>query len=234
MMTILITAITVFGALFLFAVVFGLFSVIVAYVVARTVPRATDVCYRYVIGWTTKRGLRNRFFLAPLGIMFALFAIFAVVGLTATHRVRSTITESTRLIVRSGGNCHRNPERERVLFETEDSEVIERFAEQISLGLGMMGMHCMCCGEMTFDLYNDQDLHYSFSLHHGQSIRIEESSLGDRELSFSSRRRLKVWLDQAGVTKAHEEVREEEEQKMKAEIQEMKRSAQPEDTPASE
>ncbi len=225
-MTIVLAVVFVLVAIFLLVVGLGFLPVIVAKVVGRIVPGTSEACSRYISIWSTKRGAKNGRLLLPLGITLAIVVAFSVVVLP-THLVRRNITESSRLVVRSGGNCHRDLEREHVLFETEDITAIKRFGEQISLGfLSMIGGHCMCCGDMTFDLYQDQEIHYSFSLHHGRSIRIKGSSFGDKELSSSSRRRLKDWLAQMGVTKALKELQEQDEQKMRAEIGTIENSAQ--------
>lgn len=226
MMTIVISVLLIFLAVFFLVGGLGLLSVIIAHVVGRIVPRASEACSRCISGWSTKRGFRNRLLLAHLGITFVILAVFVVVGLPNTLYVRSKITESTRLVVRSGGNCCRDLERERVLFETEDVDAINRFAQQVSLAWSLSRGHCMCCGDVTFDLYQGQEIHYSFSLHHGQRIRIKGSSFGDKELSSSSRRRLKEWLTQMGVTKALKELQEQEEQKMRAEMETVENSAQ--------
>ncbi len=213
MVMIVITAIVLFAAFFLLAVGLAVISVVAANVVGRITPRAREASSRFIAGWSTKRGLRNRFFLAPLGMTFAMFAVLAVVELTATHRVRDNITESTRLVVRSVG-----PGREQVLYETDDREAIERFAEHISLDFSMVSGHCECTGEMTFDMYQGQELHYGFSLHHGERIR-DGSVPWDRELSSSSRQKLAEWLDQTGVTKALDKAWKQQEQRRAVELE---------------
>ena len=224
-------AIRIFMAVFFAVVLFGCLSVTVAYLVGRLAPAARGGCSRWIAGWCSKRGLRNRLLVIPLSITCAIVAVFLTIGLTATYPVRSNITESTRLVVRSGGNCHRDPEWEHILFETEDPDTIRTFAAQVSLGLSMFGGRCRCCGEMTFDLYRDQELHYSFSLHHGDRIRVKGSAFGDKELSSSSRQNVTDWLDQRGITQALTESREQNEERRKAKLEDrtsLQESAQPE------
>jgi hypothetical protein len=155
--------------------------------------------------------------------MCIAFAILAVTGCTKTDLVRSKITESTRLRVRSGGNCcGGSPQYGQTLFETEDTEAIEKFSEQISLSVNLLGWSCGCCGDMTFDLYKGQDLHYSFSLHHGSSIRIKGASTGDESLSFFSRGELSKWLDQNGVIEALAKMKEDEAERRRLELENTK------------
>ena len=114
--------------------------------------------------------------------------------------MRSNIAASTRLVVRTGGNCHRDPSREKQLYATTDSGEIRQFADLISLKLSVVAGHCMRCGDMTFDLYRGDDLHFSFSLHHRRHIRIKDSFFGgDRRLTSRSRRYLTQWLDERGI-----------------------------------
>lgn len=205
----------------------GLIAVIVAFVVGRLVPRAHDTCAKCIAGWSTKRGLCNRLLIAPLVITLAIFVAFTIMGLTDTSRVRNRITDSTRVIIRSGGNCHRRPEQERVLLQLDEADRIRELSERIAIGLGRPGMRCMCCGDMTFDFYRDGKLHYSFSFHHGRSIRIKDSGSGDKELSLVSMRRLSEWLEKTGVTRELEDAREQEAQRRKAEREAAERHAQP-------
>ena len=233
MTTVVLAVVFMFVAVFLLVVGLSFLSLIVAHVVGRILPKTSEACSRYISRWSTTWGFRNGLVKGPLGITFAVVVPLAVVWLP-THLVRRNITESTRLVVRTGGNCCRAPESERVLLETKDADAIKGFAGQISLRfLGLIGGHCMCCGDMTFDLYQDQEIHYSFSLHHGRSIRVKGSSFGDKELSSLSRRRLGDWLAHMGVTNALKEARELERQRMKAQIEALKDSAQPEDPPDS-
>lgn len=184
---------------------------------------------------------RRRLSLTLLRIPFLLTALFMAVViilcLTDTHRVRSNILQSTSLVVRTGGNCHRNPERERILLKSENIRTIKELAEQISLDFSVFGTHCMCCGDLTFVLYQGQELHYSFSLHHGQSIRNNSFALGDKKLSSLSQQKLKDWLDQTGVTKSLTEIREQQEETMQVQLVEIKsiqKSALPENLSGSE
>ncbi|MFC1497759.1 hypothetical protein ACFLS1_04685 [Verrucomicrobiota bacterium] len=210
-MFIAITIVFIYIVSMLLAGVVGIFVLNVAFVRAffRLWPGTTPVRYwSFIRQHICRKRLSLVLLRIPLGIIFALLLVLLVLGFTETRRVRSNITRSTRLVVRSGGNCHRNPEREQVLFETKNAEAIEGFSNKLSFGFSMIGMHCRCCGDMTFDLYLDEEIHYSFSLHHGKSIRIKGDSFGDKSLSFSSKRELAKWLDEKGITKKLEEFRE--------------------------
>jgi hypothetical protein len=177
----------------------GMLSLFTASVLRRIVPSVRPTCSRCIDGWKTRRGLRNRLLLTPLGITLAFFTTLGVSALPGTYRVRNSIVDSNRLVVRSGGNCCREPAREKVLFETTDERAIRAFSERISLARGAFTWRCKCCGDMTFDIYRDTTLRYSFSLHHGKTIRVKGESGGDRELSTWSRAKLRGWLEQTGI-----------------------------------
>jgi len=225
-MTIVITFIFTFLALLILSIGLGFIAVIAAFLVGKTVPRTHDTCAKCIAGWSSKRGLRNRLIVAPLLITLVIFVAFAVIGLTDTSRVRSRLQESTHVVVRSGGNCHRRPEQERVLLRMDDSDEIRALSERISIGLSMPGMHCKCCGDMTFDCYRDEELHYSFSFHHSNHIRIHGAVSGDKTLSLASRKSLSDWLENSGVTKALEQARNKEDQGLQAELEAIERDAQ--------
>lgn len=135
-------------------------------------------------------------------------------------QIRAKITQSTRLVVRTGGNCHRNPEREIVLLETYDPKAMQDLANRFSFDFSNLGSRCMCCGEMTFNLYDGDDLHYSFSFHHQTHIRILGSFTGDRYLTESSIQQLKTWLDEQRITEKLKAFQKQEQQRYELETKE--------------
>lgn len=153
-------------------------------------------------GWCVKRGFGNRLFLVPMALACVIGAGFLASALAETYRIRSEIERSTKLVVRTGGNCHRDPRRERVLLETDQMGLIRDFAAQVSVAIGAREDSCKCCGDITFDCYRGESLAYSFSLHHGSNIRIKGSQGGDKELCNKSRRSLATWLVRNGITKS--------------------------------
>lgn len=188
--------------LFLLAIILGAVSIIVAFVLAKTVSPARRVCTQYINGWSSARRRVNRIIVAPLVITFMVFLVFAIIGLTDTHRARARMIGSTKVIIRTGGIHHPLPDQEQLLLQLEDTEKINALIQRIAIGMNMPFSSCMCWGDMTFEFYHDKELHYSFSLHHGQSIRIKGNSLGDKKLTSASRNDLNKWLDKTGVTQA--------------------------------
>jgi hypothetical protein len=167
----------------------------------QTTLKYRDFFRGYITSKCTRLILLKIPLLLTVGIIILVICLGFFGGPTTTFQVRNKITESSRLVIRTGGNCHREPERERIMFETQDADVIKKFSKLISLGFTEPGRACMCCGEMTFDLYHDDDLYYSFSLHHRSHIRIKDSSYGDRDLSFCSKKKLNAWLEEIGITR---------------------------------
>lgn len=204
------TMVIPFLVVWLATVVLGLISVPAAYLVRSLVPRYKDVCSRYIDGWRTQCGLRRRVLWIPLVIAVAGLT---TLGLFESVPIKHQITQADRLVVRTGGNCHRDPSLETVLFETTDKETIEAFAGRISVNPTFFYMGCLCCGEMTFDLYRKTKISYSFSLHHDEHIRIQDEFdefYGDKSLSLWSRLRLGMWFDETGITEALPKARERE------------------------
>ena len=204
-----IIAIVVIYILFmLFAGFVGLLVLNIAYarVLLSRQSKQITVKYRHFFEKHTSRK-RTHLILFKIPLLLTVGFILLVIGLgffsgpTTTYQVRNKITGSSRLVIRTGGNCHREPERERILFETKDAEIIKKISKRISLGFSDPGGACMCCGEMTFDFYRDGNLYYSFSLHHRSHIRIKDSSYGDKDLSFYSKRKVNAWLEEIGITK---------------------------------
>ncbi len=224
-MTFTITIAVVYVTLMVLAGVIGLLVLNIAFV--RVFFRQwSDVNTARYWAFVRKHVFRKRLSLVLLRIPFSLtmlfIAVVLILSLTDTHRVRSNISHSNLLVVRTGGNCHRNLERERTLLKTKDAMAIKELEEQISLEFSVFGTPCSCCGDLTFDFYQGQKLHYSFSLHHGQSIRKDGFTLGDKKLSSLSQQKLKDWLDQIGVTKSLTEIREQEEERMQVQLVETK------------
>ena len=216
MMT-MIEMLLVFVAMLILSIGMGLLAVPTASVFKRILPRSRLTCSRCIDGWMTKRGLKIRLLLTPLCLTLALYVAVTVLD---NYTVRRNITESDRLIVRSGGICHRKPDREQVLLETVDKKVIKNLANQITLAFGIAGMQCRCCGDITFELYQGQQPRCIFTLHHGRSIRIKDFSRNDKDLSPGSRMRLTKWLDQTGITSALARERKEEALRDRNELQE--------------
>ena len=187
----------------------SLFALPVAYLFKHIVPSTRPLSTRCIAGWKTKRGLVIRLVWVPFGITLALFVFTTVFD---NYTLKQHIVESSRLVVRTGGNCHRKPAQERILYETTDRRSIQILAKQITLAFCMEGVSCKCCGDITFNFYDDQKLVCSFSLHHGRSIRIENVARNNKPLSWKSRRKLAEWLSQTGITAALARTGEEVEQ----------------------
>ncbi len=137
-----------------------------------------------------------KYLLIVLGVTGLLILLtLLMIAPVQTYRLRSSLRDSTTLRIRTGGHCHRHPERERVLLETQQTSEIESLLKSIAFALTSPGTYCMCCGDLSFEFYQGDELVKSFSLHHDRRIRIQYSSYGDIELTWGSRRRLAKWLE---------------------------------------
>eukprot|EP00028_Trichosphaerium_sp_Am-I-7-wt_P005521 CAMPEP_0168521452 /NCGR_PEP_ID=MMETSP0405-20121227/8678_1 /TAXON_ID=498012 /ORGANISM="Trichosphaerium sp, Strain Am-I-7 wt" /LENGTH=397 /DNA_ID=CAMNT_0008542701 /DNA_START=43 /DNA_END=1236 /DNA_ORIENTATION=- len=71
-----------------------------------------------------------------------------------------------------GGVCHRDESQEKTLFEEKGLDVCQKFVKQIVVVESHGGGHCMCCGDPTFEFYDEADENVAMiAFHHGRSIR---------------------------------------------------------------
>ncbi|HBL15613.1 MAG: hypothetical protein A2X36_03630 [Elusimicrobia bacterium GWA2_69_24] len=189
----------------------SLFAVILAarfasanirYLRARSRPRAAEEALGYRQALRETLGLRRLLkspTVATAGFLLVALAAGSIASIAGTNSLRDGIRGADRLVIRSGGMRHRRPDREKVLFETVSPEVLRALSVRLTLGRLLMGSECLCFGDMTFEFYRGAAKLGAFSYHHYQHVRIEDSSLGDRDLSILSNIRLLRWLQAHGV-----------------------------------
>ena len=128
--------------------------------------------------------------------------------------LQRAVQGATRLRVRSGGTCHRDPSREKALVEITDAAQIDRVVKGIDIDWLNSGRTCMCCGNPTFEFYAGDKLLAMIGYHHGRNLRWGGGPWrGDGALTASSQRFLNSWLSQHGVTGPQAEVDRMQEQK---------------------
>lgn len=134
----------------------------------------------------------------------------AIVTFAASHpdcRVLRTFEEAMRrglegvdrLVVRSGGTCHRRPDQEKPLIEVKDAAEIVKVVKGIRLDEAAGMFHCMCCGDPTFEFFRAGRLQAVLGFHHGKSLRWPGGWPGDAALSEAGREFLAGWLAERGV-----------------------------------
>lgn len=119
--------------------------------------------------------------------------------------------QATRMRIRSGGTCHREPRTESTLYETSDLSAIHELLSRIHLVPSLAPktvegttvievLACRCCGDPTIEFCRGERLVVSLGMHHGQSLRWPGDPLfGDAELETQSGESLARWLAQRGV-----------------------------------
>jgi hypothetical protein len=143
---------------------------------------------------------RRRWRKVIIVILFGCAGIYGMamaLPLIRQHDLHQLAKESTRLQVRSGGLCHRNRERERVLFTSEDQQIIAELAEHIKLEqsvLLLLPVRCACCGSHTFEFYHGETLLAGISLHHNKRLRWPEKWMSDANLTDEAKRYLEQWI----------------------------------------
>ena len=118
-----------------------------------------------------------------------------------TTSLHTALHEVTRLRVRSGGTCHRQPEAEETLLDLRDGAQIARFVQGIQIDPDESGPACECCGDPTFEFYVGDTLTVSLGFHHGQRLRwLDGPWSGDGALTKNSADFLVAWLAVQGVS----------------------------------
>jgi len=212
-------AILSYIAFFLLTLAGRFLSLFIAYIMGRALPSTSEACSRYIARMETQRGCRKHIVLPPVIFTLAVFAAIGILSIVDEYQVRHNIRESTHLVVRFKDDGYFETQKETILFETTDKNVINSLADQLSIGFNVVGMRCACLGDMTFDFYNDQKPLVSLCLHHGKSIRIKGDHWGDKPLTPQSQTQLKAWLDQTGISTAFAKAKKEEEQRFKADLE---------------
>lgn len=87
------------------------------------------------------------------------------------QRLAGVAACATRLVVRSGGVCHRRPAHERVLFVRDDPAAVRELLPLLRLDEPLSDTSCLCCGALTIELHRDAELLAALSLHHGKTLR---------------------------------------------------------------
>lgn len=113
--------------------------------------------------------------------------------------LRDATTTASRVVVRSGGTCHREPASETVLAETTDPADLRSLLAAIEIDPDSSGFACMCCGDPTIELYSGEQLLLSLGYHHGRSLRWVDGWEGDGQLTEASATKLAVWMSSHGV-----------------------------------
>jgi hypothetical protein len=140
-----------------------------------------------------------------------------------TSTLHSSITDITKIRVRSGGTCHRQITQESTLLEINDKNIIRDFINHIQVNDAESGFHCMCCGHPTFEFYRGDKLLVSLGFHHGRSLRWGANSkwTGDALLTRESADYLIHWLADNSVNDPLDEVMasKKEAEEMKAKLE---------------
>lgn len=140
-----------------------------------------------------------------------------------TESLHAALKDATRLRVRSGGTCHRQPHEEKTLLDVRDHKQIAQVVRGIQINPGDSGFHCMCCGNPTFEFYRGDTLMVSLGFHHGLSLRWPDGKWeGDGLLSEASAKFLIKWLADHGVSGPKEEREEDLSRAKKSEADQKK------------
>ncbi|MFY0538447.1 hypothetical protein [Nannocystis pusilla] len=130
---------------------------------------------------------------------FAAAAPQAVVRHRWNQRLADAAACATRIHVRTGGICHRRPERERTLFASDDPAEVRELLPLLHVDEARSDSYCMCCGTLTIELHRDDTPMAEVTLHHGRTLR-HDGWPADGQLTDP--RPLCSWLARHGVADA--------------------------------
>jgi len=121
---------------------------------------------------------------------------------TRESTLKEAIAGADRVVLRTGGTCHREEARERVLFQSEDPVEIRRVSGLLVVMESSRPGRCMCCGGPTIEFRRDGTLLADLGLQHGALLRWPGGWHGDGPLTIESREALAHWLADHGSTEA--------------------------------
>jgi hypothetical protein len=86
-------------------------------------------------------------------------------------RLRLQVAKADRVVLRSGGLCHRQPNHEKVLVDRRSAEDVAALLATIDIDEKSSKGFCMCCGNPTLEFYRGERLLESVGLQHGHALR---------------------------------------------------------------
>ena len=109
--------------------------------------------------------------------------------------LREALAGAQSVRIRSGGTCHRNPDREKTLFEEKDPAKVAELIAALSLDEPASGFECMCCGDPSLEFFRDGKLILTLGVHHGHGVRWAGGPWpGDAKLAEAAAERVCEWL----------------------------------------
>lgn len=114
----------------------------------------------------------------------------------STELLQRRLVGANRLVVRTGGTCHRDIAEEKVLFTVTSPKLVAEVADHLRVTAG--GFRCGCCGYPTLEFYRAHWLVASVSVHHGEFIRWEGWN-SDGVLTQESAEYLEAFLRLCGL-----------------------------------
>jgi hypothetical protein len=128
--------------------------------------------------------------------------------------LRNAVRETTRIRIRTGGTCHRQPNQEQTLAEVTKKDEVDHFLDGIAIDEAGSNFFCGCCGNPTLEFYEGDRLLAMVGYHHGQSLRWAGGTWPtDALLTQSSQAFMVSWLARHGVQGPRREVDERQKQR---------------------
>lgn len=124
-------------------------------------------------------------------VVFVADAV-GLMGWVLDLQFRAKVSSADRVVIRDGGFCHGDPDREPSLYVITNKAEIVEFRKMFSFS-GFRA-RCMCCGYPSVDWWKDDRRIVRSAIHHGLALRCTGFP-GDIGLTSASRLQLVDWFD---------------------------------------
>ena len=144
----------------------------------------------FSVGRKIFAGVMSVFAVIEIGIFYYWSGCF---GIIPNARFASAVGEADRVVIRDGGFCHGDPDREPALYVLTNQAEIAEFNQMFRFTGSRPP--CMCCGYPAVDWWKGDRRIVKSAIHHGVALRCEgfPSDLG---IALSSRAQLRDWFKQ--------------------------------------
>jgi len=119
--------------------------------------------------------------------------------------LRRVVADADRFIVRTGGTCHRQYAKEKIIFETKKRPDMDELLSLIAIDEKKSDSVCMCCGSPTMEFYKNGKLIAMVGIQHGSALRWAGWP-ADAVLTKESVKQFTEWLKVRGVKEPSEAI----------------------------
>lgn len=140
--------------------------------------------------------------LVLLALAMAAFFLYPVYAArTWAPELRAAAKGCDRMVIKTGGPCHPNPDSDVIRFETKDTNVVNQVLQKLDAA-SETGVMCRCCGSPTIYFYKGEEVLAAVSMHHRASLRWYRGGHSDVQPSSESMGFILAFFKEHGVQDA--------------------------------